>query len=294
MASRSPSFQITLVSILSVLLILGVILLLLTRQKCLAREGFVDVPRDISHDHRDDVGAFLDKYITIGDKVCPVENYILDGIAKTTKGAAGGGEITNSDLVSAKVKANSMANGQLFDCTAYTRHKELLSKDKITIKDVYDIIDDLPDNIGYRLWHTAKFSSIQLKKTYSDIKATLTAATTGTIPGVSGTTASAPITRSTTAPEPAPNSTSEGFEDAPSTGVLGRCKTKDLCPEEMAAIIEKRIQGLMADISKAETGFDDSGNTVYTYLTQANDFMDKLTTLKAQAENGTLIAPQLH
>jgi hypothetical protein len=295
MASRSSSFQITLVSILCLIIILGVGLLLLTRQKCRAREGFADVPKDISHEVRDDVDIFLNKYVTLGDKVCPIQNYILDGIAKTTKGAQGGGEITSSDLVTAKVKANAMANGQLFDCLAYKNHKEVLNKEKITIKELYDIIDDLPDNVGYRLWHTAEFSSVQLKETYTNIKATLTAATTGTIPGVSGTTASAPITNTTLMP-PSPADTTEGFADAgpaPSTPILSRCKTKDLCPEEMAAVIEKRIVALLTDISKAETGVDGSGNGIGVYLELSTKYMEKLATLKEQAEKGTLIGPQL-
>lgn len=269
-------------------MIVGVGLLLLRRQKCHAREGFVDVPKDISHDNRDDVNTFLNKYITLGDKVCPIQDYILDGIAKTTKGVAQeGGEITGSDLVSAKVKANSMANGQLFDCSAYKNHKKLLAKEKITIKELYEIIDDLPDNIGYRLWHTAKFSSVQLKETYTTIKGSLTAATTGTV--------TEPPTPNTTG---VASTTTEGFADvAPTpsttTPVLSRCKTKELCPEEMAALIEKRIVGLLTDISKAETGFDTSGSGISVYLKSSEDYMNKLAALKEKAEKGTLIEPQL-
>lgn len=284
MASRSLSFQITLISIISILLILGVSLLLLTRHKCAIREGFADVPKDISHDVRDDVDTFLNKYITMGDKVCPIQNYILDGIAKTTKGAQGSGEITSSDLANAKVKANSMANGQLFDCSAFKNHKETLSKDKITIKELYDIIDDLPDNVGYRLWHTAEFSSVQLKETYTTIKASLASATTGTLPET-------PAANTTGVA-----STTEGFADVaptPSTGALSRCKTKELCPEEMAALIEKRITVLLTDISKVETGFDASGKGISVYLKSSEDYMKKLNTLKEKAEQGTLIEPKL-
>jgi len=296
MALRSSSLKLSIVLILlCVIMILGVCLLLLRRQKCEIREGFADVPKDISHDLRDDVDLFLMKYITLGDKICPILDYIIDGIAKTTKGTEGDGKITSSDLVNAKVKANAMANGFLFDCSAYKNHKKVLAKEKITIKELYDIIDDIPDNVGGRLWQTARFSSVQLKETYTTIKATLTAATTGTIAGVSGTTASAPITNTTLMP-PSPADTTEGWADvgpSPSTPILGRCKTKDLCPEEMAAVIEKRITGLLTGISQAETGVDSSGNGMSVYLKSSEDYMNKLATLKEQAEKGTLIGPQL-
>ena len=272
-------------------MIIGVcLLLLLRRQKYDAREGFADVPKDISHDLRDDVDTFLYKYITLGDKICPIQEYILDGIAKTTKGIAqDGSKITSSDLATAKVKANAMANGLLFDCSAYKNHKKLLAKEKITIKELYEIIDDIPDNVGGRLWQTARFSRDQLKETYTTIKATLTDATTGTIPKPSTDSTSAPNTTGVA-------STTEGFADVgptPSTPILSRCKIKEQCPEEMAAIIEKRILVLLKDISQAETGVDSSGNGISVYLKSSEDYMKKLNTLKEKAEQGTLIEPKL-
>ena len=182
-----------------------------------------------------------------------------------------------------------MANGLLFDCSAYKNHKKLLAKEKITIKELYEIIDDIPDNVGGRLWQTARFSRDQLKETYTTIKATLTDATTGTIPKPSTDSTSAPNTTGVA-------STTEGFADVgptPSTPILSRCKIKEQCPEEMAAIIEKRILVLLKDISQAETGVDSSGNGISVYLKSSEDYMKKLNTLKEKAEQGTLIEPKL-
>jgi hypothetical protein len=61
----------------------------------------------------------------------------------------------------------------------------------------------------------------------------------------------------------------------------------------MAAVIEKRITGLLTGISQAETGVDSSGNGMSVYLKSSEDYMNKLATLKEQAEKGTLIGPQL-
>ena len=251
-------------------------------------EGFVSVPHDIKIDYRDDVSDFLDGYNEYAMRTCAVQDIVVDGIAKLTKGttSSDGSPPSKSELIAAQGRAKAMANGQIFDCITYEQNKAVLVKDPLTIKDLYDYFDDIPDNVGYRLWNSAKFSAQQLQSSYNTIQGTLSAATQGQIPTLTGTTGTTGATGATGA-------TVQGFADIGTAAQPSKCAGSELCPDEMAKEIVARLPKLKADLEKAKTGFaTDSSQPVTSlsdYIQQATDLNNKLQDIKKKAESGTLI-----
>lgn len=253
-------------SILAVIILLIVVLstilyILRTAQTHTLREGFmsVSIPHDIPIDYREDVSEFIDSYSEIGNRLCPVQNVVVDGIAKTLAGPEG-----KPDMRQAQTRAKAMANGQLFDCVGFQKQLEIINKGDITMKDLYNIFDDIPDNVGYRMWNSAKFSYEQINNTYKTIQSTLSAAVT------------------------------EGFA---TEGSPDRCKTKELCPDEMAKEIIKRLPSLRDGLTKAKQGFPIMVNPLQQqslvgidkYISDATDLKTKLDEIKSKAEAGTLM-----
>lgn len=241
-------------------------------QNNLAKEGFINVPKNISYDSREDISTFLDTYITIGSEVCEIEEYVIEGIAKLLKGINGGDTtITKTDLANAKVKAKSMMiGGRLFDCDLFKDHKDILAKETITIEELYSIFEDIPDTIGYNLWTTSKFCKEQIELVYKQIETTLS-----------------PIKSI----EPY-RGYMEGFTEvvSPTTSPLTKCSEEKKCPTEMAKEISARIKNLTDNISKAETGFDTDLVPISTYISSSKKMISTLTTLKEKAESGTLLS----
>jgi len=274
---------------ISILILIGVLIILkvdlfnikITTSGKKSTEGFVSVPHEIKIDYRDDVSDFLDGYNEYAMRTCAVQDIVIDGIAKLTKGTSGDGSPpSKSDLIAAQGRAKAMANGQIFDCITYEKNKAVLLKDPLTIKDLYDYFDDIPDNVGYRLWNSAKFSAQQLQTSYDTIQGTLSAASQGQLPGA-GTT------------EPPPSQpTTQGFVDL--TQQPSKCAGSELCPDEMAKEIVARVPKLKADLEKAKTGFATNSQTpqsLTNYIQQATELNNKLQEIKKKAESGTLIGP---
>ena len=235
-------------------------------------ESFIDIPHDIKADYREDVSEFLDQYSSLAQQVCAVQGAVIDGIAKTNLGIQGGTAPTKQDLAAAQMRAKDMAGGPIFNCSALESQKAALAKDPLTIKDLYNVFDDIPDNVGLRFYNSAKFSLAQLSDTYKQIQGTLSAAVAGT----------AALTKA------------EGFADMPQETahtIPNRCKTNELCPDEMSQEILQRLPKLKASLEQTKKGFLPSTTPISDLLKEAKDLNDKLNVLKEKAQAGTLIGP---
>lgn len=249
----SSRLSVFAVIILLIVVLSTILYILKSGTKLSVKEGFtsVSIPHDIPIDYREDVSEFIDSYSDIGTRLCAVQSVVIDGIAKTVAGPEG-----KPDIGKAQIRAKAMANGQLFDCLGFQKQLELMNKGDITMKELYNIFDDIPDNVGYRMWNSAKFSYEQINNTYKTIQSTLGTAVT------------------------------EGFTTE-TTG--GRCKTKELCPDEMAKEIIKRLPSLRDGLAKAKIGFN-SLTGIDKYISDATDLKTKLDTIKSKAESGQLMS----
>ena len=260
------------------LIIVLTLLLIIIRnsQKCLISEGFmsISIPREISIDYRDDVSEFIDNYTSVANKLCPLQNVVIDGIAKTLAGPEG-----KPNIAAAQVKARAMANGQLFDCVRFEKQMTLFGKNDPTIKDLYNFFDDIPDNIADKLFSSAAFNYLQLNNTYEKVKSSISAA----IPPVPNPT-----------PNPLPSAAKEGFADVatpkPLTNTLPeRCKSQELCPEEMSKAIVGRVEKLKENIKiLAERTEKPSFQHL---VNETIEIKKKLDDLKSKAESGKLLNP---
>jgi hypothetical protein len=231
-------------------------------------EGFVSfsVPRDIPIDYREDVEEFVNNYSNLAQKVCAIQNVVIDGIAKTLAGPQG-----TPDLAQAQVKAKAMANGQLFDCGRFQKQMSAFAKNDPTIKDFYNFFDDIPDNIGYRLWNSARFSRDQIADTYKKVNSSISAIRI------------------------------EDFADMKGDSQPSRCKSQELCPEEMTREIVGRLNKLKTSLQQAVVGFSVpltpeqaiKGTPqvlgVQKYIDEATDMKGKLDAIKTKAESGQLL-----
>ena len=278
------AFRETLLAVIGLLIIVLLILLFIIRKytkSTTISEGFsVSIPHDISIDFRSDISDFIDAYTDLAQQVCAVQNVVVDGIAKTLSGVQTEKGPTKAQLSQAQSKARVMALGQIFDCVNFPTQLASLSKDPFTIKDLYNLFDDIPDNVGFNMWNSMKFSVSQLKSTYDMVQKSISSATEGKIPETAAETAAE--TTGETAAETIP----EGFEDS-------RCKSTELCPSEMAQQIITRLPFLKASLDQAVNGFPTTTATVSIndYLKQGNDLIQKLNSLKEQAQAGTLLNP---
>ena len=260
------------------LIIVLTLLLIIIRisQKCLIKEGFLSfsVPRDIPIEYRDDVTEFINNYTNLGNKLCPLQNVVIDGIAKTLAGPEG-----KPNIAAAQVKAKAMANGQLFDCILFEKQKKLFEKNDPIIKDLYNFFDDIPDNIADKLFSSAIFNYLQLNNTYEQVKSSISAATP-------------PVPNPT--PNPLPSAAKEGFADVvtpkPTTNTLPeRCKSQELCPEEMSKAIITRLGKLKENIKiLAERTEKPSFQAL---VNETIEIKNKLDELKSKAESGKLLNP---
>jgi hypothetical protein len=238
---------------------------------CPTSEGFLSfsVPRDIPIEYRDDVTEFTDDYINLGNKVCPLQNVVIDGIAKTLAGPEG-----KPNIAAAQVKAKAMANGQLFDCVLFEKQKKLFEKNDPTIKELYIFFDDIPDNIVDKLFSSAIFSYLQLNNTYEQVKSSISAAT-------------APEPNPT--PNPVASPAKEGFADvATSKPTLPeRCKSQELCPEEMSKEIVGRLGKLKENIKIL---VERTEKPSFQFLVNETiEIKKKLDDIKKKAESGQLL-----
>lgn len=271
------SFRKTLLAVIVGLIVILSFALyaIVSHTTCPIREGFLSfsVPRDIPVDYREDVEEFVNNYSDLAQKVCAVQNVVIDGIAKTLAGPQG-----TPNLAQAQVRAKAMANGQLFDCGKFTKQTAAFTKNEPTIKDFYGFFDDIPDNIGYRLWNSAKFSRDQILETYQKVNSSISSATSGV-------------------------TTKEGFADTPSQQP-SRCASQELCPEEMAKKIVERLNKLKASLQQAKNGFYVPVNPekplnsqsrlleIQTIIDEATNIKNKLDDIKKKAETGQLLPSQ--
>lgn len=263
--------ETSLILIISAIIFLSILLVVI--KYIPIREGFISVPRVISLGARDSVSECLDLYVERGNKICPVQNVVIEGIAKTLMGV-GNGEPTKADLAKAFSRAKSMAMEPLFNCANFQTHVEIINKDELNIKDLYEMFDNIPDNIGTIGNRTVMFCVKQLQETYDKIQSTLSSAASGTVP-------------TTTTPVPSEVSTkTEPFADVNSPSTIkpstepplpSRCKSTEKCPEEMADEIQKRINGIIDNIKNTKY-------STYKNLDVANDLITKLNTIKKKAE----------
>lgn len=260
------------------LIIILTLLLIIIRnsQKRLINEGFmsISIPREISIDYRDNVSEFIDNYANLGNKVCPLQNVVIDGIAKTLAGPEG-----KPNIAAAQVKAKAMANGQLFDCVRFEKQMTLFGKNDPTIKDLYNFFDDIPDNIADKLFSSAVFNYLQLNNTYEQVKSSISAATP-------------PVPNPT--PNPLPSGAKEGFADVatpkPPTNTLPeRCKSQELCPEEMSKAIVGRLGKLKENIKVLVERTEKP--SFQALINEATEIKKKLDDLKTKAESGKLLNP---
>jgi len=242
-----------------------------SRTTCPISEGFLSfsVPRDIPIEYRDDVTEFTDDYINLGNKVCPLQNVVIDGIAKTLAGPEG-----KPNIAAAQVKAKAMANGQLFDCVLFEKQKKLFEKNDPTIKELYIFFDDIPDNIADKLFSSAIFSYLQLNNTYEQVKSSISAAT-------------APEPNPT--PNPVASPAKEGFADvATSKPTLPeRCKSQELCPEEMSKEIVGRLGKLKENIKILVERTEKP--SFQSLVNETIEIKKKLDDIKKKAESGQLL-----
>jgi hypothetical protein len=270
------SFRKTLLAVIVGLIVILSFALyaIVSHTTCPIREGFLSfsVPRDIPIEYRDDVTEFTDDYMNLGNKVCPLQNVVIDGIAKTLAGPEG-----KPNIAVAQVKAKAMANGQLFDCVLFEKQKKLFEKNDPTIKDLYNFFDDIPDNIADKLFSSARFSYLQLNSTYEKVKSSISAAT-------------APEPNPT--PNPVTSPAKEGFADvATSKSTLPeRCKSQELCPEEMSKEIVGRLGKLKENI-KFLVERSDKGSFL-NLINEATEIKNKLDDIKKKAESGQLLPSQ--
>jgi len=269
------AFSENLFAVLIMLIIVLTLLLIIIRisQKCLIKEGFLSfsVPRDIPIEYRDDVTEFINNYTNLGNKLCPLQNIVIDGIAKTLAGPEG-----KPNIAAAQVKAKAMANGQLFDCILFDKQKKLFEKNDPTIKDLYNFFDDIPDNIADKLFSSAVFNYLQLNNTYEQVKSSISAATP-------------PVPNPT--PNPLPSAAKEGFADVatPKSTLPERCKSQELCPEEMSKAIITRLGKLKGNIKiLAERTEKPSFQAL---VNETIEIKNKLDELKSKAESGKLLNP---
>ena len=241
---------------------------------CPIREGFLSfsVPRDIPVDYREDVEEFINNYTILGNKVCPLQNVVIDGIAKTLAGPQG-----TPNLAQAQVRAKAMANGQLFDCVLFEKQKKLFEKNDPTIKDLYNFFDDISDNIADKFFSSAVFNYLQLNNTYEKVKSSISAATP-------------PVPNPTPNPLPA----KEGFADVvtpkPPTNTLPeRCKSQELCPEEMSKAIVGRVEKLKGNIKVLAERTEKP--SFQHLVNETIEIKKKLDDLKSKAESGKLLNP---
>ena len=241
---------------------------------CPIREGFLSfsVPRDIPVDYREDVEEFINNYTILGNKVCPLQNVVIDGIAKTLAGPQG-----TPNLAQAQVRAKAMANGQLFDCVLFEKQKKLFEKNDPTIKDLYNFFDDISDNIADKFFSSAVFNYLQLNNTYEQVKSSISAA----IPPVPNPT-----------PNPVSSPAKEGFADVATQKPIlpERCKSQELCPEEMAKEIMGRVEKLKGNIKiLAERTEKPSFQHL---VNETIEIKKKLDDIKKKAETGQLLPSQ--
>jgi len=269
------AFSENLFAVLIMLIIVLTLLLIIIRisQKCLIKEGFLSfsVPRDIPIEYRDDVTEFINNYTNLGNKLCPLQNIVIDGIAKTLAGPEG-----KPNIAAAQVKAKAMANGQLFDCILFEKQKKLFEKNDPIIKDLYNFFDDIPDNIADKLFSSAIFNYLQLNNTYEQVKSSISAATP-------------PVPNPT--PNPLPSAAKEGFADVatPKPTLPERCKSQELCPEEMSKAIITRLGKLKENIKiLAERTEKPSFQAL---VNETIEIKNKLDELKSKAESGKLLNP---
>jgi len=269
------AFPESFIAVLILLVISLIFLLIIIRnsQKCFINEGFmsISIPREISIDYRDDVSEFIDNYTNLGNKLCPLQNFVIDGIAKTLAGPEG-----KPNIAAAQVKAKAMANGQLFDCILFEKQKKLFEKNDPTIKDLYNFFDDIPDNIADKLFSSAVFNYLQLNNTYEQVKSSISAATP-------------PVPNPT--PNPLPSAAKEGFADVvtPKPTLPERCKSQELCPEEMSKAIITRLGKLKGNIKiLAERTEKPSFQAL---VNETIEIKNKLDELKSKAESGKLLNP---
>jgi len=269
------AFSENLFAVLIMLIIVLTLLLIIIRisQKCLIKEGFLSfsVPRDIPIEYRDDVTEFTNNYTNLGNKLCPLQNVVIDGIAKTLAGPEG-----KPNIAAAQVKAKAMANGQLFDCILFEKQKKLFEKNDPTIKDLYNFFDDIPDNIADKLFSSAVFNYLQLNNTYEQVKSSISAATP-------------PVPNPT--PNPLPSAAKEGFADVttPKPTLPERCKSQELCPEEMSKAIIIRLGKFKENIKiLAERTEKPSFQAL---VNETIEIKNKLDELKSKAESGKLLNP---
>ena len=263
------------------LLIIGLTIILIIRTSPPSRypyirEGFMSIPHDIDIRYRDTVSDFLDLYFDIGKQICAVQSVVIDGIAKTIAGVGNGesGTVPKVNLSAAQTRAKAMANGPILDCIVFQKQLDIVNKGDLNIKDLYDIIDNIPDDIGARFVRSLSFSESQLKDTYEKVKNTISSATAGVIP--------APTT--TAIVQPAPTKT-EGYADLQEQQQQpSRCKSTEKCPEEMAREISDRIQRIYNNLTQTSSYYASK-------LKSANDYLDKLNELKKKAESGNILSP---
>ena len=258
----------------------------------------ITIPHEIPRESRADVSAFLTSYMSTASQVCAVQGIVVDGIAKTEMGLATTGP-NAQQLAAAQKEANTTAGSPLFDCITYEANASLLSATPLTIQNLYNYIDDIPDNFGDRMLNSAKFSAQQLQTTYDTIQGTLAAATAGVIP-----TLPSPTEPSPTQPSPTEPSPTQGFTDIINSTIRASqasqasqasnaskvskassssCKPS-MCPEEMGNAILERLPGLQASLTTAIA-------TVQPFISTATDLNKKLQVIKEKAQSGTLIGP---
>jgi len=235
----------------------------------------MSIPHDIDIRSRETVSDFLDLYFDIGKQICTVQSVVIDGIAKTLAGV-GNGESSSSptiNLAAAQTRAKAMANGPILDCVVFQKQLDIANKGDLNIKDLYDIIDNIPDDIGGRFVRSLSFSESQLKDTYEKVKSTIASATAGVVPST---------TPQPTTPQPAPTKT-EGYADLQQQQQQpSRCKSTEKCPEEMAREITDRIQRIYNNLTMTSSYYPSK-------LKSANDYLDKLNDLKKKAESGNIL-----
>ena len=274
--------------IVALIVILSIALYVLTAHRnsgnsssCPISEGFVSfsVPREIPIDYREDVEEFVNSYSELGQKVCVIQNVVIDGIAKVLAGPQG-----TPDLGQAYIRAKAMANGQLFDCAHFQKQMDAFAKNDPTIKDFYNFFDDIPDNIGYRLWNSARFSRDQIADTYQKVNSSLS------MIGKEGFA---------DGKEQPPQQQQQQQQQQPS-----RCASQELCPEEMAKQITGRLTKLKTSLQQAKTGFPLSFpqtpeqalkgtpqvQGIQNYIDEATEMKTKLDEIKKKAESGQLLS----
>jgi hypothetical protein len=264
--------ETSLILIISAIILLSILLVII--KYIPIREGFISVPRVIPLDSRDRVSECLDLYVERGNKICPVQNVVIESIAKTLMGV-GNGTPTKADLAKAFNRAKSMAMEPLFNCANFQTYVEIINKDELNIKDLYEIFDNIPDNIGTIGNRTVIFCVKQLQETYDKIQSTLSSAASGKV------VAPAPSAVSTKT-EPFANVNSPSSLKPPTEPPLpSHCKSTEKCPEEMAYEIQKRLDGIIDNIKNTKY-------FTYKNLEVANDLISKLNTIKKQAEAGDI------